>query len=104
MLVRKQGLSLKQQVKVYQCCVRPGLLYCCETCELTIVDEARLCGVERCMIRMMCRVGLVDSVSADVLHDRVGVVVEIQYMIIHSCLQLYCHVMHRDNIFVEYVR
>ena len=30
-LVRKQGLSLKQQGKIYQCCVKPVLLYCCET-------------------------------------------------------------------------
>ena len=29
-LVRKQGLTLKQQGKIYQCCVRPVLLYCCE--------------------------------------------------------------------------
>ena len=28
-LVVKQGLSLKQQGKIYQCCVRPVLLYCC---------------------------------------------------------------------------
>ena len=27
-LVRKQGLSLKQQLKIYQCCFRPVLLYC----------------------------------------------------------------------------
>ena len=43
-LVRKPGLSLKQQEKIYQCCVRPVLLYCCEMCELTVVDEVRLCG------------------------------------------------------------
>ena len=30
-LVEKQGLSLKQRGKIYQCCVRPVLLYCCET-------------------------------------------------------------------------
>ena len=29
-LVGKQGLSLKQWGKIYQCCVRPVLLYCCE--------------------------------------------------------------------------
>ena len=45
---------MKQRGKIYQCCVRPVLLYCCETWELTVADEARLRGVERRMIRMMC--------------------------------------------------
>ena len=58
-LVGKQDLSLKQRGKIYQCCVRQVLLYCCETWELTVVDEARLCGVECQLIRMMCEVGLV---------------------------------------------
>ena len=40
--VGKQGLSLKQQWKIYQCCVRPVSLYCCEIWELTVADEARL--------------------------------------------------------------
>ena len=61
-LVGKQGLSLKQRAKIYQCCVRPVLLYCCETWELTVADEARLRGVERRMIRMMCGVRLVNRV------------------------------------------
>ena len=73
-LVRKQGLSLKKQGKIYQCCVRPVFLYCCETWELTVADEARLHVVERSMIRIMCGVRLVDRVSTDVLCDRVGVV------------------------------
>ena len=30
-LVGKQSLSLKQHVKIYLFCVRPDLLYCCET-------------------------------------------------------------------------
>ena len=51
-LFGKQGLSLIQRGKIYQRCVRPVLLYCCETWELTVVDEARLLGVERRMIRM----------------------------------------------------
>ena len=71
-LVRKQGLSLKKQGKIYQCCVRPVFFYCCETWELTIADEARLHVVERHMITM-CGVRLVDGVSADVFCDRVGV-------------------------------
>ena len=41
-LFGKQGLSLKQQGKIYQCCVRPVLLYCCKTWELTVEDEAGL--------------------------------------------------------------
>ena len=38
------------------------------------------------MIRMMCRMRVVDRVSTDVLWDRVGVVVKIEDMIIQSCL------------------
>ena len=30
-LVGKQSLSLKQREKIYQCCVKPDLLFCCET-------------------------------------------------------------------------
>ena len=41
------GLSLKQRGKICQCCVRSVLLYCCETWEFTVADEARLRGVER---------------------------------------------------------
>ena len=70
MLVRKQALSLKQQGKFYQCCVRLVLLYYCETFELTVLDEVRLHGVERRMIRMMFWVRLVDRVSTDVLRGR----------------------------------
>ena len=33
-LFGKQGLPLKKQGKIYQCCVRPVLLYCCEMWEL----------------------------------------------------------------------
>ena len=66
-LFRKQCLSLKQQGKLYQCCVRPFLLYCCETWELSVADDARLHGVEHRMIRMICGVRLVDRVSTDIL-------------------------------------
>ena len=74
-LVGKQGLSLRQRGEIDQCCVTPVLPYCCETWELTVADETRLRGVERCMIRMMCGVRLVDRVLTDVLQDRVGIVV-----------------------------
>ena len=50
-LVWRQGLSLKQRGKVYQCFFRPVLLYCSETWELTVATEARLRGVGRRMIR-----------------------------------------------------
>ena len=96
MLVGKQGLSLKQWGKIYQFSVRSVLLCCCETWELTVADKARLCGVECCMVRMICGVRLFDRVSTDVLYDRVGVVVKTEDMIIQSCLQWYGHVMHGD--------
>ena len=95
-LVGKQGLSLMQRGKIYQCCVRPVLLYCCETWELTVADEMRLRGVEYRMIKMMCGVRLFDRVSTDVLQDRVGAVVTIEGFIIQRRLQWYDHVIHRD--------
>ena len=95
-LVGKQDLSLKQRGKIYQCCVRPLFLYCCETWELTVVNKAKLHGVERRMIRMMCGMRLVDRVSTGVFQDRVGVVVKIRYMIIQSRLQWHVHVIRRD--------
>ena len=82
MLVGKQGLSLMQRGKIYQCCFRPVLLYCCETWEFTVADEMSLRWVERRMIRMMCGVRLVDRVSTDALRDRVRVVVTIEDSII----------------------
>ena len=80
-LVGKQGLSLKERGKIYQCCARRALLCCCETWELTVADEVRLHGVERRMIRMMCGVRLVDRVSTDDLRDNVGFVVKIEDII-----------------------
>ena len=91
-LVGKQGLSLKQRGKIYQCCVRPVLLHCCETWELTDADEVH--GVELHIIRMMCWVRLVDRVLTDVPRKRVGVVVKIEDMIIQSRLPYYGHVIH----------
>ena len=85
-LVGKQGLSLKQQEKIYQYFVGPVLLYCCKTWELTVADEARLHGMERRFIKMMCGVRLVVKVLTDVLYDRVGVVMKIEHVIIQSRL------------------
>ena len=77
-LVTKQGLSLKQLGKIYQCCVRPVFLQCLETWELAVMDEARLCGVERCLTRMMSGMRLVNRVSTNVFCDRVGLLVKIE--------------------------
>ena len=74
-------MSLEQRGKIYHC-VRPALMHCCETWELTVADEAKLRGVERRMTRMMCGVRLVDRVSTDVLRAKVGVVVKIEGMTI----------------------
>ena len=93
MLVGKQGLSLKQQGKIYQCCVRPVLLHCCEIWPLSVADEAKLCGMERHMVMMMCGMRLVDWVSTYVLRGRMGVNVKIEDMIIQSHLWCYGHVM-----------
>ena len=95
-LVEKQGLSLMQRGKIYQCCVTPVLLYCCEMWELTVVDEMRLRGVEHRMIKMMCGMRLVDRVLTDVLRDKVGVVVTIKDFIIQRRLRWYGHVIRRD--------
>ena len=84
-LVGKQGLSLKQWGKIYQCCVRPVSLYYCKTWELTVADEARLRGVKHCMIRIECGVRLVNKVSTDVLRNRVSVHVKTED-IIQSCM------------------
>ena len=48
------------------------------------------------MIRMMCKVRLVDKVSTDVLPDRVSAVVKIEDMIIRRRLWWYGHAICRD--------
>ena len=95
-LVGKQGLSLMQWGKIYQCCVSPVLLYCCEMWELTVADEMRLRGVEHCMFRIICGVRQVHRVSTDVLQDRVGVAVTIEDFIIQRRLWWYGHVIRQD--------
>ena len=50
MLVRKEGLSLKQEGKINVCYVIPVLLHCCATLELTVENEVILHRVERRMI------------------------------------------------------
>ena len=44
----------------------------------------------------MCGVRLVDGVSTDVLHDRVGVLMKIDDMIIQNRLRWYGHVIYGD--------
>ena len=46
--------------------------------ELTVVNEARLRGVNRHMIWIMCGMGLIDRVTTDVLGERVGVVCKLK--------------------------
>ena len=48
------------------------------------------------MIWMMCEVKLIDSVSTDVLRDRVGVVMKIEDMIIQTRLWGFGYVMRGD--------
>ena len=48
---------MKQQTKIYQYCVGPILLYCCETLERTVGDETRLRGVESRMIKIVDETG-----------------------------------------------
>ena len=57
--------------------------------ELTVGDGGRLHQVECNMTRMLCGVRLLDRVSTDVVHDRVGVVLKIR-------LLWYGHVMCGD--------
>ena len=67
---------------------------CGKMWERTVLDEEKLGGDERRMIRMMCGVRLVDSVLTDVGRDRVGAVGKVEEMI--SRLRWYGHVIRRD--------
>ena len=93
-LVGKEDLVLKQRGKIYRYCVRPVMLYCCETREFT-VNDPRLHGVQRCMISMVCGVIQVERMSTDVLRYRVGVAVTIK-VIIKSHLRWYGHIIRQD--------
>ena len=50
------------------------------------------------MMRMMCGVKLIDSVSSDLVETMSVFVVKIEYMLIHSCWRLYGHVIRRDTM------
>ena len=45
------------------------VLYCCETWQLIVADEAQLYQLEHRMI-MMCGVKLIDTLPTDVLRDK----------------------------------
>ena len=81
---------LEQRGKTYQCCVRP---ICCTAVKrgnfLLWMREVAWGGAS--LIRMMCGMILVARVSTDVL--RVGVIVNIEDIIIQSRLQWYDHVI-----------
>ena len=102
LLVGKQGLSLKQWGKIYQCCVRLVLLACFEMWKLIVEDEGKLCVVEHHMIRIIHGVRLVDRLLTDVLQVRMGAVVKIKDMIIQSCLWWYGQVICGDINFQIY--
>ena len=102
-LLKKQGLSVKKWGKIYQCCVRPVLLHCCDMLELTVADGTRLRGLENRMIRIMCEVRLVVRLSTDVLRGKVDVAVKIEDMIIQNRLWWYSHVM-RGTLPLKQVR
>ena len=59
----------------------------------TVVDQARLRGVEHHMIKMMCGVRLVDRVLPDIVCDTVGVAVKIKDMLIQSRFRWHGHVI-----------
>ena len=55
---------MKQRGKIYQCYVRPVLLYRCETWEPTVADKVRLLGVKP-QISMTCGVRFVNRVLTE---------------------------------------
>ena len=61
----------------------------------SFVDEARLHGMEHPIIKMMCG-RQVDKVSTEIFHDRVGIVVKIEDMIIQNSQWWYGCVLHGD--------
>lgn len=65
-LIGKLSLLLEQKGEIlYRYCVWSVQLYYSETWGLSVVDEARLRGLECRMIRMMCGTRLVDRVSSN---------------------------------------
>lgn len=80
-LSSKQGLSLKLRGKVYKCCVRPVLLYCSVTWELTAANEVRLQSVDGWMIRMKRGIKLAHRAPRTELY---------QSWYGHDCPRCYC--------------
>ena len=96
-LVGKHGLSLRQRGFIYSRCVRPVLLYSCETWSLTTNLKLRLQSTERRMVRMMCGVRLVDCLPSEELRRRLGIqpdVIECQET---SILRWFGHVVRQKD-------
>ena len=85
-LLEKKGFTdfqsnlLSDKTEVFSLLKKVFSLFFVESATIVFL-LARLLGVERRMIRMMCGVRLVDRVSSDVIRDRKGVLVKIEDMV-----------------------
>ena len=96
-LVGKHGLSLRQRGFIYSRCVRPVLLYSCETWSLTTNLKLRLQSTERRMVRMTCGVRLVDRLPSEELKRRLGIQPDVIECLETSILRLFGHVVRRKD-------
>ena len=96
-LVGKHGLSLRQRGFIYSRCVRPVLLYSCETWSLTTNLKLRLQSTERRMVRMMCGVRLVDHLPSEELRRRLGIQPDVIDCLETSILRWFGHVVRRKD-------
>ena len=95
-LVGKHGLSLRQRGFIYSRCVRPVLLYSCETWNLTTNLKLRLQSTERRMVRMICGVRLVDRLPSEELR-RLGIQPGVIECLETSILRWFGHVVRRKD-------
>ena len=91
------GLSLRQRGFIYSRCVRPVLLYSCETWSLTTNLKLRLQSTERRMVRMMCGVRLVDRLPSEELRRRLGIQPDVIECLKTSILRWFGHVVRRED-------
>ena len=68
-----EDLSLKLQVKLYRCSVRPVPLYWSKDWEMTVSVKIRFQRAKHWMIRMMCDVKVADRLLIAELYQGVGV-------------------------------
>ena len=94
--VGKHGLSLRQRGFIYSRCVRPVLLYSCETWSLTTNLKLRLQSTERRMVRMTCGVRLVDRLPSEELR-RLDIQPDVIECLETSILRLFGHVVRRKD-------